>query len=122
MGYILITISNKMGNPGGMFLEKQSSLSESFEPHSGNKCFFSHGFYCLTKANATERYFRHSSGWNGFKKDLMYCELFTCFAVNKLYSVLGVRNVCTKHQIKYFDWLILESEYNNRNRKLYDRK
>lgn len=58
----------------------------------------------------------------GFKKDLMYCELFTCFAVNKLYSVLGVRNVCTKHQIKYFDWLILESEYNNRNRKLYDRK
>ena len=42
--------------------------------------------------------------------------------VIKLCSVLGAQKSCSKHKIRHFDWLILESEYKNRARKFYDRK
>lgn len=37
-------------------------------------------------------------------------------------SATGVRNVCTKHQIQYFDWLSSESEYDKRAQTVYDCK
>ena len=42
--------------------------------------------------------------------------------VIKLCSVLEAQKSCSKHEIKHFDWLILESEYKYRARKFYDRK
>lgn len=36
--------------------------------------------------------------------------------------MLGVQNLCTEHQIQFFDWLISESEHNNCAQNIYDRK
>lgn len=37
-----------------------------------------------------------------------------------IYSVIGVKNMCSKHRIQYFDWLISESEYDNHALNFHD--
>lgn len=43
-------------------------------------------------------------------------------SVIKLYPVLGLQKLSSKRPIQYFNWLISESEYDNRTQKLFDCK
>lgn len=42
-------------------------------------------------------------------------------SVLKHYTVFGEQNVYSNHKIQYFDWLLSESEYDNRTWNFYDR-